>query len=93
MAAVAASLAPAAPAPDYTQAPVTATATTTLATAAGIAAAAATRTPFERHWSEYVVDDDTGEFPVGWEQRSTTSGIAYYVDHIGRRTTVGPGPV
>ena len=46
------------------------------------------RPPTERHWSEYVVDDDATDFPVGWEQRVTAAGTVYYVDHINRRTTV-----
>jgi hypothetical protein len=39
-------------------------------------------------WREYVVDEDGGEFPVGWEQRTTPAGVVYYVDHIHRTTTV-----
>lgn len=45
------------------------------------------RNPLERHWSEYIVEDDSSEFPIGWEQRRTAVGAIYYVDHIHRRTT------
>ena len=41
-----------------------------------------------RHWSEYVVEEGLGEFPLGWEQRFTATGVVYYVDHINRTTTV-----
>lgn len=41
-----------------------------------------------RDWREYEVEEDLGEFPVGWEQRMTPSGVPYYVDHIHRTTTV-----
>ncbi|EDQ84972.1 uncharacterized protein MONBRDRAFT_39019, partial [Monosiga brevicollis MX1] len=43
--------------------------------------------PLSRHWSEFVVEDAQGEFPIGWEQRFTASGRPYYVDHINRSTT------
>lgn len=41
-----------------------------------------------RHWSEFVVEDGLGDFPVGWEQRFTENGTVYFVDHINRTTTV-----
>ena len=43
---------------------------------------------YDRDWREYEVEDDLGEFPVGWEQRTTPSGVVYFVDHIHRTTTV-----
>lgn len=43
--------------------------------------------PFERSWQDYIVEEDLGEFPVGWEQRFTAAGIPYYVDHVHRTTT------
>eukprot|EP00051_Salpingoeca_urceolata_P014735 m.187982 g.187982 ORF g.187982 m.187982 type:complete len:1178 (+) comp18172_c1_seq1:291-3824(+) len=43
--------------------------------------------PSQRDWREYVIDDDLGEFPVGWEMRYTTTGLVYFVDHIHRATT------
>ncbi|EGD73425.1 hypothetical protein PTSG_12263 [Salpingoeca rosetta] len=43
--------------------------------------------PLHRHWSEYVVEEGLGEFPLGWEQRFTATGVVYYVDHINRTTT------
>ena len=41
-----------------------------------------------RHWSEFIVEEGLGDFPVGWEQRFTSSGVPYFVDHINRTTTV-----
>ncbi len=46
---------------------------------------------FELHrdWREYEVDEvELNEFPLGWEQRVTPSGVPYFVDHINRTTTV-----
>lgn len=45
------------------------------------------KNPLERDWREYLIDDDLGEFPVGWEQRTTSTGAVYFVDHIHRSTT------
>ena len=45
------------------------------------------QSPYNRHWDEYVIEDDLEEFPIGWEQRHTTAGRPYYVDHINRTTT------
>ena len=43
--------------------------------------------PSQRHWSDFEVDDDLGEFPPGWEQRVTAAGVVYFVDHVHRSTT------
>ena len=43
--------------------------------------------PYNRHWDEYVIEEDVDEFPIGWEMRHTTAGRPYYVDHINRATT------
>eukprot|EP00730_Choanoeca_flexa_P003128 TRINITY_DN11298_c0_g2_i2.p1 TRINITY_DN11298_c0_g2~~TRINITY_DN11298_c0_g2_i2.p1 ORF type:complete len:1142 (+),score=186.40 TRINITY_DN11298_c0_g2_i2:53-3478(+) len=43
--------------------------------------------PMDKHWSEFIVEEGLGEFPVGWEQRFTSSGVPYFVDHINRSTT------
>jgi hypothetical protein len=43
----------------------------------------------DRHWSEFVVEESVNEFPIGWEQRFTATGVMYFVDHINRTTTVG----
>ena len=40
--------------------------------------------PYNRHWDEYVIEEDVDEFPIGWEMRHTTAGRPYYVDHINR---------
>ena len=45
--------------------------------------------PMDRHWSEFVVEESANEFPMGWEQRFTATGVMYFVDHINRTTTVG----
>ena len=34
------------------------------------------------------MEDDLGEFPPGWEQRVTSVGLPYFVDHVHRTTTV-----
>lgn len=34
-----------------------------------------------------MVEDDLGEFPPGWEQRVTSVGLPYFVDHVHRTTT------
>ena len=47
----------------------------------------ASKNPHERHWREYIIDEELGDFPVGWEKRTTTSGAVYFVDHIHRTTT------
>lgn len=44
--------------------------------------------PAFRHWSEYVVEEGVNDFPIGWEQRFTATGVMYFVDHINRTTTV-----
>lgn len=44
--------------------------------------------PMDRHWSEFVVEETMNEFPIGWEQRFTATGVMYFVDHINRTTTV-----
>ena len=43
--------------------------------------------PHDRDWREYVIDEELGEFPPGWEQRTTPTGAVYFVDHIHRTTT------
>ena len=35
-----------------------------------------------------MLEDDLGEMPPGWEQRVTRDGVAYFVDHVHRLTTV-----
>lgn len=46
-----------------------------------------TESPYNRHWDDYVIEEDLDEFPIGWEQRYTSSGRPYYVDHINRTTS------
>ena len=36
-----------------------------------------------------AVEESANEFPMGWEQRFTATGVMYFVDHINRTTTVG----
>eukprot|EP00039_Didymoeca_costata_P029545 m.25094 g.25094 ORF g.25094 m.25094 type:complete len:915 (+) comp7676_c0_seq1:317-3061(+) len=43
--------------------------------------------PFEKDWRDYIIDEDLGDFPVGWEQRRTPAGVPYFVDHVNRTTT------
>ena len=41
-----------------------------------------------RHWRDYIIDEEAHEFPLGWEQRVTPTGMVYFVDHVHRTTTV-----
>jgi len=43
--------------------------------------------PYHRHWEDYIIEEDMNEFPIGWEQRETSGGRPYFVDHINRATT------
>lgn len=67
-----------------TQVPQAAPDTTTPRPRMGAAAVVTTK---DKDWREYEVEEDLGEFPVGWEQRTTPSGVVYFVDHIHRTTT------
>jgi hypothetical protein len=52
-----------------------------------VPATASSSNPHDRDWREYLIDEDLGEFPVGWERRLTPTGAAYFVDHVHRTTT------